>query len=978
MTDGALSVVASAGLWPAVPVTGWWILRRTGSLSAITTWPWITRVSFVCAVGISLWSLPMMLLGLMGHYSPVAMGLAGWAIAGLLSTILLSELRDRLGIALSWHSIMSEAVPAIAIIALSLLYVLFPIESIRGGGDAGTYANCGVRLAGEGGQAIRHPHIICGTTLPPGLLRELPGFYAKERTMVPQFSSLLPAWLAQAYGTAGFNGLYRLNPLLALLALGAVFGMARELSGQALGLWATIIVGLSMPNLFCARNTLSEILAQLFVWSGMLALWEGLRRPDRHIALWGGIFFGFDALVRIDMLILAPLLVLAHIGSRIAQPEDRLTGRTWISAHIAALSIWAISIGYYVFFSPLYFRGLRSQVLDIACLLLISLMVMVSVRERVLVILRPIVTSKVSLWAAAIGIAASAAYAYWIRPRLPTPAIFSTTMWNTVGWLLGRRDYREESLIILAGYLSAVLIFVSIAGFVVYMFQVARTAGGGTMLALTALAFTVLYLYNPAITPVQVYAERRFVVITIPAIALFAALGLFHLTRSSAKRWGMAVTTLVVAYTSAFVAYASWPALFLSENYGYTARLAAIAAEIPPDIPVVVYGAGDATEWMTPLSLAFRRRLIPVNTATIGQQMQLRNLMESLAKKGQAALFLTDERWVSAANVLEDVGICELKRRFLEETYAPPSPPRRIVSDTANLFLYHVRPAKGEDQFGKIRPGAQHVLEVGEDGFFLDQTTSGSPSRWTTGEGVLEFHFAKGRRPQHLEVRISNSGPSGTSLAILANGEEIFNGHIGPGPWSTNLDLGRLTNIRENLEVVLRSGTFVPADVYPGSTDHRKLGVLVQWVRPLFGPETKGVLQPELPIYRSSIQLEEPSARIHVRVGGKLPVVFLVKNLGMLTWLPFGESQGGDVRLGMRWFSAGHARLMGEARADFSGSIHTGGVARIPAVLWPVDSEGKPLGPGQYILDVSMVREGACWFEEQGDKTMSLPVEVTR
>jgi hypothetical protein len=696
------------------------------------------------------------------------------------------------------------------------------------------------------------------------------------------------------------------------------------------------------------------------------------------MGVWGGIFFGAASLVRIDMLLLAPLLVLAHIGSRIAQPEDRMTNRTWGSAHIAALSMWAMSIGYYVFFSPLYFRGLRSQVLDIACLLLISLMVIVSVHERVLAILRPIAASKTATWLAAAGLGVAAAYAFWIRPRLPNPVVFSTAMWNTIGWLLGRRDYREESMVILAGYLSAILVFAAVAGFTVFMFQVAGKGGGGMMLALTALAFTVLYLYNPAITPVQVYAERRFVVITIPALALFAAFGLFHLTRSSAKRWGVAIATAVVAYTSAFVTYASWPALFLSENHGYTARLAAIAAEIPADLPVVACGDANSAEWITPLLVSFHRRLIPVNADTRGQQMQLRNLMESFAASGQSALFLTDERWTSAGGVLDEVGVCPVERRFLEGTYDPPTPPRRIVSDTVNLFLYRVRPAKGEEQYDKIRPGAQHVLEVGEDGFYLDQTKSDSPSRWTTGKGVLEFHFTNGRRPQRLEVAIPNSGPSGTNLAILANGEQLFNGHIGPDPWSAKLDLGRLDNVGQDLEVMLVSGTFVPADVYPGSTDHRELGVLVQWVRPILGPATNNSSMSALPIYRSKIQLEEPSARIHVPVGGKLPVVFLVKNLGALTWLPFGASQGGDVRLGMRWFSAGHARLMGEARADFSGAIHTGGVARIPAVLWPVDSEGKPLAPGQYILDVSMVREGVCWFEEQGDETMSLQVDVTR
>lgn len=114
------------------------------------------------------------------------------------------------------------------------------------------------------------------------------------------FGHLYPIWLAQAFETLGRWGLYRLNPAFSILSLSIFYGLARSLVSKPYAVVGTLFLALNVSQLWVSRITLSEVLTQMFVGSGLLLLMRGLRDNDGLEARWSGIFLSLALAVRIE------------------------------------------------------------------------------------------------------------------------------------------------------------------------------------------------------------------------------------------------------------------------------------------------------------------------------------------------------------------------------------------------------------------------------------------------------------------------------------------------------------------------------------------------------------------------------------------------------------------------------------------------------------------------------------------------------
>src|SRR5262249_18836289 len=116
------------------------------------------------------------------------------------------------------------------------------------------------------------------------------GFYPSPGTMTPQFGHLWTVWLAQAYSSFGSQGLFRLNAVFACLSLIVFYGICTLAMPPPYAVVATLFLGFNASQLWMARITLSEVLTQLLVWSGLLLWSHALREGHRASAYWAGIF----------------------------------------------------------------------------------------------------------------------------------------------------------------------------------------------------------------------------------------------------------------------------------------------------------------------------------------------------------------------------------------------------------------------------------------------------------------------------------------------------------------------------------------------------------------------------------------------------------------------------------------------------------------------------------------------------------------
>ncbi|MDQ3929901.1 MAG: hypothetical protein M3328_12250, partial [Chloroflexota bacterium] len=266
-----------------------------------------------------------------------------------------------------------------------------PAEMLRGALDSGVYVNAGVSLARNGtifqrDMLMRYLDSDKGEVneLMQGLSRDrytlshlrMAGFYVLDKQaalVMPQHYSLLPVWIGLLYSLFGiWGGLYA-NPLLALLAVTAVYFFARRAFSQGSALAALALLVLCPLTIWFARYPVSEVLMGVLAFSacfGFMRMVQLTREgqvfshptpaPDEALqadsegrtvwaALWGaiaGVSLGEMALARPDFIFyLAPLPAYLIYW--------RLT-RRWQRAHTWLFGSLLVVLGIYMVHLSVY------------------------------------------------------------------------------------------------------------------------------------------------------------------------------------------------------------------------------------------------------------------------------------------------------------------------------------------------------------------------------------------------------------------------------------------------------------------------------------------------------------------------------------------------------------------------------------------------------------------------------------------------
>ena len=572
--NSPLSMLAAAGVWPAVPLTGYLLLTPLRHVFRTGRFPWVTSVAVMTVAGLSAWSVLLLGTALAGVFRAEYQGLIGWGVTGLglIGLFRSKAAKEATGERVAPVRPLAAADPrgpdtvwnwilAVGLCVAAALYLGFPTESIYGARDEGIYAGHAIYIARHGRVDVPYPWPKDLEATFVDRWDGFPGLYKTQGTMTVQFAYVFPAWLAQAYASFGQNGLFRLNAAFACLSLAVFYGLCRMALPTAYAVVATLFFALNPSQLWMARITLSEVLAQLLIWSGLLLLLEALRSEERPLARWAGVFFGLSAFVRFDGLVLVPLLLLSHLASKMLSPNDPQRGGgspphtkapqplrdvsgVWRAFYQTALPVFALAFCYYPLFSAPYFREvselyLRPLVVGTA----VCAVLLVASTPRVVKSVRPLLTSQPVLGLVGIGVLTLAAYAYWIRPGLNPP---SNTRFVWPGYDLDTsREYGQDSLINLAQYLSAPVVWAAIAGWLLSLWMIVRQGWDHYMVPAVVLVggCSVLYLWSPGSFPDHFWAIRRFVPVVIPGFVLCAALAASGAFARLPHRWSLAAVS---------------------------------------------------------------------------------------------------------------------------------------------------------------------------------------------------------------------------------------------------------------------------------------------------------------------------------------------------------------------------------------------------------------------------------------------------
>ena len=225
-----------------------------------------------------------------------------------------------------------SALAATAGILLCAALFLPPYETAVAGGDATVYLNFGRQIANHG--TLEFEDALLRPLLPAdraelflnrvpldttGQFARFPGGFlipdTTDPTVTAGFSPLFPVLTALGHALAGPQGRSSSRPFsLSLISLWCV---AWRLGGAPAVWLAATLTAISLPQIWFAKLSVPETVAQCFVMAGVLAWLVAAARRATRWAFAAGWFFGLACFAKVDLLVLLPVFLLAVVAARL-------------------------------------------------------------------------------------------------------------------------------------------------------------------------------------------------------------------------------------------------------------------------------------------------------------------------------------------------------------------------------------------------------------------------------------------------------------------------------------------------------------------------------------------------------------------------------------------------------------------------------------------------------------------------------------
>ena len=567
------------------------------------------------AAGLCATGLIGLIAALLGGFSAWPVVVAG-LVVGTASTIVVDRRRGPVRTERSTNA--AAAVAVLIAVGFTALATWAPSNHVLINRDPGSYTSTARWLDRDGSLSVE---AATGGLVDEELLR-INGFAVYDvgdGEVQFQFTHLTSVVLAVAYAVGDADVMFRVPGVLGGLALLAVYAVAvRATRRPWWGLAAPALLGSTLPMLYVARDTFSEPLVAVFVWTAVLAGSVAAERDDPAWWSLSGLLLGGAIATRTDVALavaaLAPVLVV-HVSSAPDSMTLRRRARGMAALGAAALVGVVAAVVDLVWFSGGYVDLHGSDVAQLAALAVFTSIVSIAAAvlwrrsER----LRALVEARRGVVA---GVAAGAVvlvwlFAWWVRPHVqvmresePQPLVRALQQVAAVP-VDASRSYGELSMTWLGWYLGRVGLLLALAGTTWGVWQVVRGRGRGEVAAVMALLLGVgtVLVVRPVIVPDQVWATRRFVPVVLPAMSIAAALalaaaGAARLGSESARRISVGVVAVVAVLGAAST---TWPLRQLREQHGYLAVVEEVCALAGQDASIVVIGSPESDILAQPL-----------------------------------------------------------------------------------------------------------------------------------------------------------------------------------------------------------------------------------------------------------------------------------------------------------------------------------------------------------------------------------------
>ncbi|MCM8804333.1 MAG: glycosyltransferase family 39 protein [Candidatus Omnitrophica bacterium] len=837
------------GIWPALPLSGYFILNYY--LQAIINSNQLIRsisfISLVTAIGIIIWSIPMLISAVTGIFQAKFFGALGWFIT-FICLIKIFKSKDWFR-RLKFKICKWDLILIIGLIFAAYLYLVFPSENIYLTRDEALYTNHGIFISRSGRINVPYPWSENLKNIFFRGFKEPPGLFKTEKNMAVQFAHLFPLWLGQAFSTFGYPGLTKLNGIFSILSLFIFYNFCCLFMRREYAVLSTLFLALNPGQLWISRTTLTEILTQLFIFTGLLIFLIAQRNQSKRLALCAGIFLGFSTMVRIDNFLLIPLAIVSFIFFKKLGNNSKEGNNIWKFLFIGMISTNSFALGYYIFFSNPYFLALIPQLKYILFFtLLCFLLFLLSNRSFFNKIYQILFGHTLFLIFIGIILLFLLIYGYYIRPSLEPYSLFN----NPEHFLHGTRDYRENSLLNLSKYISPMVIILGIMGLYLSIWNIfTKKTEESTFIILMFfwVGFSLLYCWNPQISPFHFWAVRRFIPIIIPGFIFFSGIFFSIITNRFFKQiffLKKSVFLAIFILFTIFIYKANGLILFFQENKDSYLQFKEFSEKLPKDELILANGLHS---WITPLYLSFDRKVVPLDFSIREGAFALYRYTAKKLKTGKEVFLLLDEHINIPGLDLKHIDKIILKRKYIEDTVNPL--PKKIISEEREIKIYKIMKLDQiffqnlsndnellytiAQQLLNRDLGCEKVLGTNEEGFYGQEfDNEGKPFRWTNGKGRLEIRLLKNKDRFPKLIYLEGKAKEGVEkkLKVIANSREIFNNEISDNnklsKYLTLSDVPMVEGGKLFLDII--SDIHIPKELGINN-DERKLGVMITSVK---------------------------------------------------------------------------------------------------------------------------------------------------
>ncbi len=455
---------------------------------------------------------------------------------------------------------------ALAALAVAVVWLLvnapYVTEFVVASRDPGIYLMSGATVARDGSVVIDVAGAERLAATLDGVSARLDAFGSSDgQTVRLQGSSGLPALLALGYWVGGIGAATHVNLILGAVGLLAVYGLARRILGAGWGIVPMVLLGASMPYIYLARSTYTEIAATLLMAAG--ATWTigaFRRRRVRDFAV-AGALVGAAGMTRVDgalgTLGMVAGLVLVLIGVGAARRDAPLGGRVLV-ALAAAGTMLGIGVVDLLLNVPRYLNDLgalpRQLWAATAAAAVVAVVLSLSPWGR---------RTRAARWmriplARVLAVLVAALYLFWLsRPfwmvnRFINPdGAYGRAVANMQAAdglpVDPARSYDEYSLWWYGWYFGWPLVLLAGAGVALWLYWAVSRRRAAHVVVLATLAVTaILYLDKISITPDQIWAFRRVLPVITPGLLIAAVVPIRMLAARRGPRRALAIGAVVV------------------------------------------------------------------------------------------------------------------------------------------------------------------------------------------------------------------------------------------------------------------------------------------------------------------------------------------------------------------------------------------------------------------------------------------------